>query len=166
MALNSYSLQGEEEGTMARQILKRVTMLMLLLTMALVTAVTTAHGQSQHRVNASIPFEFIVGDKTLAAADYRIDTVGEALAIRSAGAKNNVVRLANAMTPKERKSACLVFHRYGNTYFLSEVWEGGDRIGRRLVESRQERAMRLEPSRMGTSKTTSYEDVVILASVR
>ncbi len=165
MALNSYSLQGEEEGTMARQILKRVTMLMLLSTMALVTAVTTAHGQSQHSVKASIPFEFIVGDKRLAAADYRIDTVGEALAIRSAGAKNNVIRLANTMAPKEGKSARLVFHRYGNTYFLSEVWEGGDRIARRLVESRQERAMRLELPRIA-NKTTSYEDVVILASVR
>ena len=151
---------------MARQILKRVTMLMLLSTMALVTSLTTAHGQSQHSVKASIPFEFIVGDKTLAAADYRIDTVGEALAIRSAGAKNNVIRLANTMTAKETKSARLVFHRYGNTYFLSEVWEGGDRMGRRLVESRQERAMRLELPRMATNKTTSYEEVVILASVR
>jgi hypothetical protein len=166
MALKSYSLHGEEEATMARRILKRVTMLMLLLTMALVTAVATANGQSQHRVNASVPFEFIVGDKTLAAADYRIDTVGEALAIRSAGAKNNVIRLANAMTPKESKPARLVFHRYGNTYFLSEVWEGGDRIGRRLVESRQERAMRSELSRMATNKTTSYEEVAILATVR
>src|SRR5262245_52310846 len=153
MALNSYSLPGEEEVTMARRILKRVTMLMLLLTMALVTAVATANGQSQHRVNASVPFDFIVGDKTLAAADYRIDTVGEALAICSASARYSVIRLANAMTPNDRKSARLVFHRYGNTYFLSEVWEGGDRIGRRLVESRQERAMRSELSRMATNKT-------------
>jgi hypothetical protein len=150
---------------MARQILKRLTMLMLLLTIALVTAVATASGQSQHRVNASVPFEFIVGDKTLAAADYRIDTVGEALAIRNADAKNSVIRLANTIAPKERKSARLVFHRYGNTYFLSEVWEGGDRIGRRLVESRQERAMRLERSRVATNKTI-YDEVVVLASLR
>ena len=165
MALNNYSLQGEEEVTMARQTLKRVAMLMLMLTMALVATVATANGQSQHRVNASVPFDFIVGDKTLAAADYRIETVGEALAICTAGAKNSVIRLANTMAPRERKPARLVFHRYGNTYFLSEVWEGGDRIGRRLVESRQERAMRSELSRMATNKTTSY-DVVIVASVR
>jgi hypothetical protein len=151
---------------MARRILRCVTMLMLLLTMALVTAVATANGQSQHRVNASVPFDFIVGDKTLAAADYRIDTFGEALAISNARAKSSVIRLANAMTPKDRKSARLVFHRYGNTYFLSEVWEGGDRIGRRLVESRQERAMRSELSRMATNTTSSYEEVVIIASLR
>src|SRR5215468_408006 len=129
---------------MSRQILKRVTMLMLLLTIALVTAVATASGQSQHRVNASIPFEFIVGDRTLAAADYRIVSVGEALAIRNADDTNGVIRLANTITPKARQSARLVFHRYGATYFLAEVWEGGDRIGRRLVESRQERALRVE----------------------
>lgn len=150
---------------MARQILKRVTMLVLLLTMALVTAVTTANGQSQHRVNAKVPFEFIVGDKTLAAADYRINTVGEALAIRNADATNSVIRLANTIAAKERKSARLVFHRYGNTYFLSEVWEGGDRIGAGLVESRQERAARREVSRIATNRT-SCEEVVILASVR
>jgi len=150
---------------MSRQILKRVTMLMLLLTIALVSAVATASGQSQHRVNASVPFEFIVGDKTLAAADYRIDTIGEVLAIRNADATNSVIRLANTIAPKENKPARLVFHRYGTAYFLSEVWEGGDRIGRRLVESRQERALRMESSQMATNKT-NYEEVVILVSVR
>ncbi len=149
---------------MARQILKRVTMLMVLLTIALVTAVATANGQSQHRVNASVPFEFIVGEKTLAAANYRIETVGVALAIQNADAKDSVIRLANMIAPKERKSARLVFHRYGNTYFLSEVWEGGE-TGRRLVESRQERALRREMSRMATNKTICGE-VVILASLR
>jgi len=150
---------------MARKILKPVTMVMLLFTIALLPAVATARGQSQHRVNARVPSAFIVGDKTLAAADYRINTVGEALAIRNADSKNSVIRLANTIAPKEGNSARLVFHRYGNAYFLSEVWEGGDRIGRRLIESRQERAMRLELSRMATNKT-SYEEVVILASVR
>ena len=150
---------------MARRILKGVTMFMLL-TMALVTAAATANGQPQHRISARIPFEFIVGDRTLAAADYRIDAVGAALAICSADSKNNVVRLANVMTQKESKSTRLVFHRYGNTYFLSEVWEVGDRIGRRLVESRQERAMRSELSQMATHKTVSYEEVVIVATVR
>lgn len=151
---------------MERQILKRVTMLMLLLTMALVTAVATANGQSQHRLNVRVPFKFIVGDKTLAAADYRIATVGEGLVIRSTDSKNKVIRLAITEAAKVDGPARLVFHRYGGTYFLSEVWEGGYRIGRRLVESRQERAMKLELSRIATNKTTSYEDVVILASVR
>ena len=150
---------------MSRQILKRVTMLMLLLTIALVTAVATASGQSQHRVNASIPFEFIVGDRTLAAADYRIVSVGEALAIRNADDTNGVIRLANTIAPKAKQAARLVFHRYGTAYFLSEVWEGGDRIGRRLVESRQERAVRMESSRMATNKN-SYEEVVVLACAR
>ena len=61
---------------MGRQIAKGLTMLMLLLTMALVTAVATANGQSQHKLNARIPFEFIVGDKTLAAGQYEVNAVG------------------------------------------------------------------------------------------
>ena len=149
---------------MAKQIIKGMTMLLLVMAVAFATAVVSANAQSRHQV-AKIPFEFIVGDKTLAAADYRINTVGEALAIRNADATNSVIRLANTIAPKERKSARLVFHRYGNTYFLSEVWEGGDRIGARLVESRQERAARREVSRIATNRT-SCEEVVILASIR
>jgi hypothetical protein len=93
----------------------------------------------------------------------------EALAIRSADSKNNAIRLTNATASQERKPARLVFHRYGNTYFLSQVWEGGDRTGRQLVISKQEIAMQRELSRIASnadSKKFGYEEVVILASVR
>ena len=154
---------------MARQIAKGLTMLMLLLTMALVTAVATANGQSQHKVNARIPFEFIVGDKTLAAGQYEVNAVGitqDALAIRGRESNDSVIRLAMTKEPKESKPARLVFHRYGNAYFLSEVWEGGNGAGRQLNPSAQERGMKRELARVVTSGAPLYEEVVILASVR
>jgi hypothetical protein len=154
---------------MARQIAKGLTMLMLLLTMALVTAVATANGQSQHKLNARIPFEFIVGDKALAAGQYEVSTVGitqEALAIRGCKSNNSVIRLAMTKEPTENKSARLVFHRYGNTYFLSEVWEGGDAVGRQLRQSGQERAMQRELSRIAAHGRSAYEEVVVLADLR
>ena len=153
---------------MARQIAKGLTMLMLLLTMALVTAVATANGQSQHKLNARIPFEFIVGDKTLAAGQYEVNAVGitqEALAIRGRESNDAVIRLTMTREPKENKPARLVFHRYGNTYFLSEVWEGGDGVGRQLKESAQEKGMKRELSVIAKNGAR-YEEVVILASVR
>lgn len=157
---------------MGKRIVKGMTMLALLLTLALATAVATANGQARQKLSADVPFDFIVGDKVLAAGQYRVSQVGigdEALAIRSADAKNNAIRLTNATTAQERKSAMLVFHRYGNTYFLSQVWEGGDRIGRQLLKSRQESAMQREHSRIASnadSEKCGYEEVVILASVR
>jgi len=153
---------------MARQIAKGLTMLILLLTMALVTAVATADGQSQHKLNARIPFEFIVGDKTLAAGQYEVNTVGitqDVLAIRGRESNDSVIRLAMTREPKESKPARLVFHRYGNSYFLSEVWEGGDGLGRQLKESAQENGMKRELSRIAMG-ATRYEEVVILANAR
>ena len=44
----------------------------------------------------------------------------------------------------------LVFHRYGELYFLSEVWTLGDSSGRQLLKSRQEHALdkqRAHPSK-------------------
>lgn len=153
---------------MARQIAKGLTMLMLLLTMAMVTAVATANGQSQHNLNARIPFEFIVGDKTLAAGQYEVNAVGitqEALAIRGRESNDNVIRLTMTREPNASKPARLVFHRYGNTYFLSEVWEGGDRVGRQLKESAQEKGMKRELS-VVAKNGAHYEEVVILTNAR
>jgi len=153
---------------MARQIAKGLTMLMLLLTMALVTAVATANGQSQHKLNARIPFEFIVGDKMLAAGQYEVNAVGitqEALAIRGRESNDGAIRLTMTKEPKDNRPARLVFHRYGNTYFLSEVWEGGDGVGRQLKESAQEKGMKRELSVIARNGA-HYEEVVILANVR
>ena len=154
---------------MGRQIAKGLTMLMLLLTMALVTAVASANGQSQHRVNARIPFEFVVGDKTLAAGQYEISAVGiaqDALAIRGRESNDSVIRLAMTKEAKENKQARLVFHRYGNAYFLSEVWEGGDAVGQQLKESAQERGMKRELARTIKGSAPLYQEIVVLASIR
>lgn len=154
---------------MTKRIVKSVTMLAVLLTLALATAVATANGQSRYKLTADVPFEFVVGDKVFAAGRYRVSQVGiggEALAIRSADSKNNAIRLTSATESQERKSARLVFHRYGNTYFLSQVWEGGDRTGRQLRKSRQEIATQRELLRIASNADSGYEEVVILASVR
>jgi hypothetical protein len=146
---------------------------MLLLTLALASAVVTANGQSKHKLTANVPFDFIVGDKVLAAGQYQLNAVGiaeDALAIRSTDSKNNAIRLTNTIAAsQERRPARLVFHRYGNTYFLSQVWEGGENVGRQLKKSQQERAMQRELSRIASnadSEKCGYEEVVILASVR
>ena len=154
---------------MKRRFVKSVTMLALLLTLGLATAVATANGQSRHKLSADVPFDFVVGDKVLAAGRYQVSQIGigeEALVIRSADSKNTASRLTSATQSREKKSARLVFHRYGNTYFLSQVWEGGDRTGRQLLKSRQEIATRRELLRIASNADSNYDEVVILASVR
>jgi hypothetical protein len=154
---------------MARPLVKGLTMLALLLTLALATTVATANGQNQSAVKANVPFEFIVGDKALAAGEYSMTTIGighDALAIQGINASDNAVRLANTINGFAEKSSTLIFHRYGNTFFLSEVWTVGEGQGRQLLKSRQERAIERELSRIAGNRTSKYQEVVILASAR
>jgi hypothetical protein len=154
----------QEEEEMARQMVKGLTMLALLLTLALAATVVTAEGQQ--RIRANVPFEFIVGDKTLPAGEYAVRAMGAAsdvLAIQGTRANHNAIRLTNP-TVRADMSTSLVFHRYGNKVFLAQVWEGEN--GRQLLKSRQERDIQRDLSRIAGNRTTNYEEVVILATAR
>jgi hypothetical protein len=151
---------------MKNQMIKGLTMLMVVIAVAFATAVVSAKAQSTGRVISNIPFEFVVGNKTLPAGEYQVSSVtaaGEALLIRSTEARDLAVRLSNTIEPQKDTQARLVFHRYGQSYFLVEVWSGGDSTGRQLLESKRERSMRREYA--GTAKN-GYESVEVVAMVR
>jgi hypothetical protein len=64
---------------------------------------------------------------------------------------------------KSQSKSRLVFHRYGQTYFLAEVWREGDSGGRKLCQSKKERAMKRELGALAQSK---YETVELVAMLR
>lgn len=152
---------------MKRQMVKGLTMVILIATVAFATAVVSANGQSSLRVKGHIPFEFVVGNQTLPAGDYTVRSAtdsGAALMIQNAQSSIATVRLASPIRPKTNKlDARLVFHRYGQNYFLSEVWEGGDSTGRQLRESKQERAIKRELTSVALN---TYEIVEIVATLQ
>lgn len=146
---------------MRREVLKGITMLTMIVAIALATAVVSANAQSSGMVVSNVPFEFVVGDNTLPSGEYRINrALGNALTIltiRSADANAAAMRLTNDIQPRRNKThARLVFHRYGNRYFLAEVWSGAGDTGRQLLKSRQERAIEREVSTLA-SKTEQAE---------
>jgi len=157
---------------MKKEILKGFTMLMLLVALALATAVVSANAQSSNRVLSNIPFEFIVGDKTFPAGEYTVRTAneqGNALAIQSRDGKNSAVRLsAPTEEMKDKRYARLVFHRYGQNYFLAEVWNG-ESTGRKILKSKHERAAERElasiPSKSDLAQST-YETIEVVAVPR
>ncbi len=157
---------------MKYQILKGVAMLMFVVVPTVVSAIAPADAHSTRLVRADVPFQFIVGDKTLPAGKYdvaSINTEGDALSIRSADCRNTAVRLTNSIEPKKNNTeARLVFHRYGQRYFLAEIWRGGDNTGRSLQKSREERAIERELATMTSGKNlakNTYEVVEIVAMV-
>ena len=139
-------------------------MLVVVVAVAFATAVVSAYGQSTTRVRSQIPFEFIVGSKTMPAGEYFLKSAsssGAALMISTADGKVSAIRLTNTIGPKLQVSeAKLVFHRYGEKYFLAEVWTGADNTGRVLLPSKQEKSIKREYS--GLAQNT-YEVVEVVA---
>jgi hypothetical protein len=158
---------------MKKELRKGFTMLMLIVVLSLATAVVSAKPQSANRVVANIPFEFSVGYKTMAAGEYSVRTVssaGDALMIQSAVGTSSAVRLSDATErAKDKSHARLVFHKYGDRYFLAEVWNGADRTGRQLLKSQEERAIERELASISAASATAknaYETVEVMASIQ
>jgi hypothetical protein len=157
---------------MKKELLRGFTMLMLMVVIALATAVASANAQSSNKAVANIPFEFVVGSQALPAGEYALKAseTSNVLMIQSADAKSSAIRLTNAIEPRRNKThARLVFHRYGQRYFLAEVWSGANLAGRQLLRSREERAIERElacvSSKSATAKNT-YEIVEVVTTFR
>lgn len=156
---------------MRRQFLKGFTMLMLIVGLAFMSAVVSANGQTSIAVAAKVPFEFTVGDKVLPAGEYTVKSLkssSDIMEIRTQG--EAAMRLSTAIkTNKGLKSGKLVFHRYGQRYFLAEVWSGPEEAGRRLEKSRAQRSIESQlaaiPSKSDMAGS-NYEVVEIVAMVR
>ncbi|MFN2514741.1 MAG: hypothetical protein ABR556_00880 [Pyrinomonadaceae bacterium] len=155
---------------MKKEFLKGFTMLVLIMTLALAAAVVSANGQSANRMVANIPFEFVVGGESMPSGEYSVNnatTDGSAILIQSADAKNSAIRFTNAVEEKARTNSRLVFHRYGQRYFLAEVWKG-DSTGRQLLKSRQERAIERELASLSPKSESGQNlyEIVEVAALR
>lgn len=162
--------KAEKEQEMSNQIFKSLTMLTLVVGLTLAAAVVSANGQSTSTlVTADIPFDFIVGDQTLPSGKYIVRSAsddGKALKISSRDGESSVVRLTNVADEKtKRRMARMVFHRYGQQYFLAEVWTG-DTYGRQLLKCKRERHLRQELASNGSKSEATYEVVEVVAQVR
>jgi hypothetical protein len=141
---------------MKRQIVSLVGVLGLLLVAA------CANAQSVN-LKADVPFDFTVGKSILPAGAYSIQSLntgtGHALAIRGKDSSTNMMAAANnAETLNASPNSRLVFHKYGDQYFLSQIWLQGEKVGRQFTASRRE-------AEIAKSVQTS-EDVIVLAALR
>jgi hypothetical protein len=107
-------------------------------------------------LRATIPFDFIIRGKTLPAGDYEIRRISdspEGLQIIGKDNKQHVMFETEPILSRDPANKSeLVFHRYGNTYFLYELWTAGDETGRELSRSRTERNLERELSSANSTK--------------
>jgi hypothetical protein len=141
---------------MKKQALKNLTMFSLLL---MLTAVTVAAQSARSKIT-NIPFDFIVGQKTLPAGEYTVEPnrrdFDNVWLIQSR--EGNASVLIATMTVRANQSqeeTKLVFRKYGDQYFLSQIWTPGGNSGRELTMPRLEREV---------AKNAIERQTIVLAS--
>ena len=105
---------------------------------------TKAHAQIMGQFEVSVPFEFHVGNSKLPAGKYVIHTLDDSgltvMEISSADGSTSVlfdVRSVEADSVPARNE--LIFNKYGNRYFLAQLFDEGNRNGDEVVASRDEK---------------------------
>ena len=88
------------------------------------------------RLTANIPFDFYVGRDLLPAGKYDMRTVaGSVLRVLSENGERTAAISTIPVWNESGRVSKLVFNRYGQTYFLSEVHWRGSSQARGLIKS-------------------------------
>jgi len=177
---------------MKKQALRAVTMLVSIIALAFMTALVSNAQSSRPSLRASIPFDFMVGDKTLEAGKYVVGTItsssDEGILVRSRDGRQNAMRLTSSVQATDSKNvaihpepkrhagrrnslenrARLIFRRYGSTYYLAQVWMPGSSEGREMLKSKAERAAELELAKNSSrgESAQNVEAVTIFAELQ
>jgi len=119
-----------------------------LLMMAIITAGVSAQAQTlQYKLTVDIPFDFSVSEQKLPAGKYWISRAQESsgdtvVQVQSVDGHSVANRFSiPIVTFKTKNRGELRFHRYGDQYFLSEVWPGGGGTGRGFLKTHAEREL-------------------------
>jgi hypothetical protein len=116
--------------------------LRITLSVALLLAATVAFAQTKEGdVTADVPFAFVVAGKTLPAGHYIVSHLNDSLRIHDRDSQGLFVPTHSAQRPVHDNATKMVFHRYGDTYFLSEIWIGGSTLGRATFPTRAEQEL-------------------------
>jgi hypothetical protein len=125
--------------------------------------VATQVARADEPMLVNIPFAFVAGNVTLPAGEYRVEKLhgnSAVVLIRCSDPSAAAVVLSNAAQATEiQTQSKLIFKRYDNRYFLSQVWRAGSISGRELMKSRAEEEI---------TKSARFEtkgEVTLLASL-
>jgi hypothetical protein len=131
-----------------------------MMTLAVLASTRVARAQETMRVN--IPFDFVAGNTSLPAGEYSVETSGPThtlLLIDRKDASTSALIITNAAVSAEPQSESkLIFNRYGDRYFLSQVWTAGYSTGRQLLKSAREKEM-------AQAKNETQGQVTLVASL-
>jgi hypothetical protein len=110
---------------------------------AALLAASTAAGQTNRGDTITdIPFAFTVANHTLPPGRYTVTRMGETtLRVLNSRNQGTLVLTTGVAGKATESTGKMIFHRYGDAYFLSEVWVPANGIGRKVFQSRTEKEL-------------------------
>lgn len=135
---------------------KQVATVLILMLMGMMGL---AKAQDSPIVKAQVPFNFVANGKAMAAGDCVIAVVGPSRTLLSIsnGKQHTFAFSVPNMRANASKTAALVFHRYGNQYFLTGIKREG-RDGYQLPTGKLELELR--------ARNVPEQDFTLLASAK
>lgn len=123
-----------------------------MLCLSVVTAMFAYSANAQTRLTADVPFEFNAGNAKLPAGQYDIDRpLPNVIRLATSDRSVSAMILVNGTTRlSEVKDGKLIFNKYGNRHFLSNVWAPGAADGYELRRSSLEKEMIAQSAQPGT----------------
>jgi len=109
-----------------------------------ILAVSSLSAQSGRRMIANVPFDFTVMGHHLRAGSYSLTTNLIQGTVFVRGEENDSAMFALTIAtqaPQSQIQPKLVFNRYGDRYFLAQVWPPETDQGRLLPTSKEEREL-------------------------
>ena len=121
---------------------------MLPAMLLLMSGLMAAQSLTSSSVVAQVPFDFMVNNKIIPAGESVVrstGTDGQMLAIRNFDARQSALTASSySQSNQAADSTVLVFKRYGNQWFLSEIRLEGSNTAYKLPESRAEAELRAQ----------------------
>jgi hypothetical protein len=130
--------------------MKHLTAIALFIAATFITAGKAI--AQDYAVRATIPFQFTVNGSQLPAGNYTLGSDITNPRVLKISDRTQHVRLMVLSMPsadEKRKANQLVFHKYGNQYFLSEIRSQESAINVQLGTSKQEKWAREETHQAG-----------------
>lgn len=117
---------------------------MLPVTLLLLSGLMLAQSLTK-TVVAQVPFDYMVGNSIIPAGECVVQVAnGDILTIHNfAARKSALVASSNANESQDNRTV-MVFERYGNQYFLSEIRIAGSNLTYKLPQSRAEAELRAQ----------------------
>ena len=145
---------------------KKALKVLSIASLWIMLAGVSVYAGSDIAIRAEIPFEFVAGTKTYPAGTYAVeytDPQGVLVVQIGEDERRRTVLWSNTVPAKswQDNSPKLIFDRYGEQYFLTQVWAGREIGGRELRKFHGE----LELAQEYLATNVSLPEVVSIAAI-